>query len=135
MPTGLVSISTAGVQDQPSPARCRDTGPDQALCELGDVGLVVDTGNAGTASGGKGLTERVISELRDQMPTEWTGKALEACLGSGIHSRKEQMVCGFFEDPDRSLAPVGSREKRTVSSMVSSHVRQALTLRLPVCSY
>lgn len=34
------------------------------------------------------------------MPDEWTGKALEACLGSGIHSCKEQMVCGFFEDPD-----------------------------------
>lgn len=67
------------------------------------------------------------------MPTE--GKALEACLGSGKHSRKEQMVCDFFEDPDRSSAPVGSREKRTAAYVVSSHVRQALTLRLPVCSY
>lgn len=55
MPTGLVSISTAGVQDLPSPARRRDTGPDLALCELRDVGLVVDTGNAGTASGAKDL--------------------------------------------------------------------------------
>jgi hypothetical protein len=89
---------------------------------------VVDTGNAGTASRAIRLTERVISELRDQVPTEWTGKALEVYLGSGIHSRKEQIVRGSFEDPDRSPAAFGSREKGMAAYVVSSHVRQALTL-------
>lgn len=73
---------------------------------------MVHTGNASTASRAIELTERVISELRDQMPTKWTGKALEAYLGSGIHC-KGQMVHGSFEDPDRSSTALGSREKGT----------------------
>lgn len=89
---------------------------------------MVHTGNASTASRAIGLPERVITELRDQMPTEWTDKALEVYLGSGIHSRKGQMVHGSFEDPDRSSTAVGSREKGTATYVVSSHVRQALTL-------
>lgn len=96
---------------------------------------MVNTGDAGIASRAIGLTERVISELRDQMPTKRAGKALEVYLGSDIHSRKEQIARGFFEDPDRSSAAFGSREKGVAAYVVPSHVRQALTLRLPVCSY
>lgn len=43
-------------------------------------------------------------------------------MGSGIHSHKEQMVCGFFEEPDRiSVLWAAERKNSCIRGLQSRH--------------